>query len=62
MVGAIQVLIDRGLLSVRLPEGECDTFARSPNDLSYLWHGWFGITSTGGVELERQEGFGVIDS
>jgi hypothetical protein len=62
IVDAIRVLVDRGLLAVRLPEGERDAFARSPNDPSYLWHGWFGITSKGRVELESQEGFGVVDS
>jgi hypothetical protein len=49
IVEALRVLVDRGLVSVRLPQG--DTFVRTSHDLSYLWRGWFSITDMGRTAL-----------
>jgi hypothetical protein len=45
IVEAIRLLVDQGLLSVRLPQG--NTLAITSNDLSYLWRAWFTTTDAG---------------
>lgn len=51
IVDNLRALVDRGLLRVKLPDREAppDTTA----DLSYLWHGWFGLTPEGRAEAGR---------
>jgi hypothetical protein len=51
IVEAIRVLVDRRLLSVRLPQ---DNAALPSSDLSYLWSGWFGITGLGRMALTSE--------
>lgn len=54
IVDAIRSLVDKGLLSVRLPQG--DSFTIRSNDLSYLWRGWFTMTDAGRALLGQSPG------
>lgn len=47
----LKTLVDRGLLRVKLPDRDAPPDTSS--DLTYLWHGWFGLTPDGRAESER---------
>ncbi|GAB6187999.1 hypothetical protein JCM17478_35010 [Thermopirellula anaerolimosa] len=54
IIEGIRVLVESGLLSVRLPESR--TYAPTSQDVSYLWRGWFRITEKGRIALEANRG------
>jgi hypothetical protein len=51
VVDNLKALVDRGLLCVKLPDRDAPPDTAS--DLTYLWHGWFGLTPEGRAEVER---------
>lgn len=54
IIEGIRVLVESGLLSVRLPES--GAYTPTSQDVSYLWRGWFTVSEKGRIALAGDMG------